>query len=106
MFLRTSIGLILIAVAGYGLMKAVPLLSGPSIRLDPETPGTVPGTLTLSGRALYTETLTLNGGILLIDDEGAFSKTLTLPPGGAILSLTATDRFGRKSYESRTVFVP
>jgi len=106
MFIRYSAALVLILVLGYGLIKAWPLVSGPEIRLNPDIPGNAPGVVTISGRALHTETLYLNGGILLIDDRGNFEKTLTLPAGSAILSLTATDRFGRSVYERRTVLVP
>jgi hypothetical protein len=91
---------------GYGSTKAWPLVSGPKIRFDPEQMGIAPGVITLSGEARNTETLTLNGGILLIDDAGNFEKTLTLPSGGAVVSLTATDRFGRSVYERRTLLVP
>lgn len=105
MFARTAAAIILTLVAGYGLTKAWPLLAGPSIRLNPEGIDET-GTLTLSGIALRTETLLLNGAILLIDEQGNFSKALTLPSGGAILSLTATDRFGRQDHETRTVIVP
>jgi hypothetical protein len=106
MFLRTTASILLILVAGYGLIKAWPLLSGPSIHFHKDVPGAVPGVVTISGRAPHTETLTLNGGILLIDEDGNFEKTLTLPQGGAILSLTATDRFGRSSYSRRAVWSP
>ena len=106
MFIRYSAALVLLLVLGYGLIKAWPLVSGPDIRLNTEIPGGAPGVVTVSGRAIHTETLYLNGGILLIDDRGNFEKTLTLPHGSAILSLTATDRFGRSVYERREVFVP
>jgi hypothetical protein len=106
MFVRSTALVILVLVVGYGLVKAWPLVSGPQIRLNAEVYGATPGVVTLSGRALHTETLTLNGGILLIDDQGNFEKTLTLPPGGAILSLTATDRFGRTQYERRPIWSP
>ena len=106
MFFRTTAGVLLLLVVIYGLFKAYPLLSGPEIRLSPEPTTAQNGTVTISGRALHTETLILNGGILLIDGQGNFSKTLTLPSGGAILSLTATDRFGRSRSIERSVFVP
>lgn len=105
MFFRTGAALLLTLVAGYGLVKAVPLLAGPTLEFEAVS-GDTPGSLTLSGRALRTDTLTLNGGILLIDEAGSFAKTLTLPSGGSILSLTATDRFGRSTFESTTVFMP
>lgn len=106
MFLRSAAAVALVLVVGYGLIKAWPLVRGPYISFTPDMAGATPGVITLSGQAHNTETLTLNGGILLIDGEGNFSKTLTLPSGGAILSVTATDRFGRSSYERRAVWTP
>lgn len=96
---------LLIAILGYGAVKAWPLLAGPLIRIDPlETDAA--GLTVLSGRASHTETLTVNGGTLLIDPEGDFEKRLTLPRGGGILTLTATDRFGRSRTVERAVVIP
>lgn len=106
MFIRYSAVAVLLLVLGYGFIKAWPLVDGPEIRFNEDISGQAPGVVTISGRALHTETLYLNGGILLIDDKGNFEKTLTLPRGSAILSLTATDRFGRSVYERREVFIP
>ncbi len=108
MFLRILIGLALALLLIYGLVKAYPLLSGPAIHLDsPAAYATLPdGFVTVSGTALRTETLTLNSGVLLIDENGRFSTSLTLPSGDAILSLTARDRFGRAVSESRVVHIP
>lgn len=109
MFSRSVIGIVLLLVLGYGIVTAWPLLSGPEITFTTSTgmgTTTTPGYLLLTGQALHTETLMLNGGVLLIDEQGFFSKTLTLPSGGAILSLTATDRFGRTKSIERTVILP
>jgi len=103
--LSGAIGILLLLVVGYGFLKAIPLISGP--RIDIATLSTNPdGLTTLSGTAVHTETLSLNGGTLLIDGNGAFSKTLTLPRGSAILTLTATDRFGRSRTTERAVVTP
>jgi hypothetical protein len=64
------------------------------------------GSVMISGLALRTETLWLDGAPLLIDEKGAFATSLLLPSGGAILSLTATDRFGHEVTERRAVYVP
>ena len=95
-------------IIGYGAVKAYPLLRGPHIELIvPTTYTSSPdGFITLKGVAHNTEALFLNGGPLLIDPEGRFEKTLLLPSGGAILTFTASDRFGRHSTERRTVFIP
>lgn len=106
MSLRLVAALLLVVLLGYGAVAAWPLLSGPRIEVSsPDDFGTsADGRIALAGRALHTETLWLNGAPLLIDQNGNFSLPLTLPSGGAILSLTATDRFGREVTERRYVY--
>lgn len=108
MFLRSGIAFVLVILLGYGAMEALPLLSGPSLTMtSPTAFESMPdGHLTLTGTAKHTETLWLNGAPLLMDEDGAFAASLVLPSGGAILSLTATDRFGREITERQHVFVP
>jgi hypothetical protein len=101
-------GALLITLVLYGGVKAWPLLRGPFISLAVPTDYTssADGFVTVSGVAHNTEALFLNDGPLLIDPEGRFLTTLLLPKGGAILTLTATDRFGRQTTERRTVYIP
>lgn len=106
--LRYAVGIVLLVLIGYGLVKAFPLLRGPHLSIDsPSSYTSSPdGFITISGVAHNTEAVFLNGGLLLIDPEGRFEKRLLLPSGGAILTLTATDRFGRSVTEERTVYIP
>jgi hypothetical protein len=106
--LRAMVGVVLTLLLGYGAVKAFPLLRGPHLSIDSPTPYTTSsdGFITISGVAHNTEALFLNEGVLLIDPEGRFSKTLLAPKGGVILTLTATDRFGRTVTERRTVYIP
>lgn len=108
MLVRLGTIFLLTALLVYGAFEAWPLLSGPELSItSPKDFETISdGRLVLSGTAKHTETLLLAGGTLLIDEEGNFETVLTLPSGGAILALTATDRFGRSRTEQRTVFVP
>ncbi|HEX2792624.1 MAG TPA: hypothetical protein VHO23_02820 [Candidatus Paceibacterota bacterium] len=108
MTLRIASGLILALLVVYGFVKAFPLIAGPEIVLASPTPyGTVHGaTVPLSGTAKRTETLTLNGATLLIDEQGHFETALTLPSGTGILSLLAEDRFGRTVSREIAVFIP
>lgn len=105
---RGFIGIVLLLLLGYGLLEARHLISGPSITLAvPSDYTTFPGGfITVSGTVDNTENLSLNGGPLPIDEEGYFEKTVVYASGGGILSLTATDRFGRSVTERRTIFVP
>ena len=104
---RTIAAVILFLLLGYGAYAALPILSGPSLAIvSPDGFQLLPGGHTLiEGTASHAETLWLNGAPLLMDQEGRFKAVLTLPSGGAILSLTATDRFGREITERRSVFV-
>ena len=97
---------LLALVVVYGAVKAWPLLSGPEIQVSDLSVDPATGLTNLSGKALHTETLTLNGGTLLIDEDGNFQTTLTLPRGSAILTLSATDRFGRNMSEQKTIITP
>ena len=105
--IRAVIAVVLLLLLAYGIKEAYPLLAGPDIRIDsPTERQTVPsGEVLVSGVASRTETLYLNGGPLLLDQDGNFSTSLTLPQGGAILSLTATDRFGRTLTMTRTIYI-
>jgi len=100
------ISLILLSlVLAYGFIKAVPLLRGPYITISTLSTN-ADGLTTLSGTAVHTQTLTMDGGTLLIDGDGHFSTSLMFPRGGVILKLTATDRFGRSRTLERTVVTP
>jgi hypothetical protein len=105
MFYRVPAAILLTLVLTYGFFKAWPLLSGPyfgfsTVAVDSE------GFLTIAGRAHHTETFTMNGGTLLIDEHGDFKKVLSTPKGGATLSFTAQDRFGRTRTETKDIMVP
>ena len=99
---------VLLLIVGYGFIKAAPLIAGPSLSIDTPTSYTSypDGFVGVEGVARHSEAVFLNGGPLYIDPEGRFSTTLLLPTGGAILSVTATDRFGRSTTERRIVHIP
>lgn len=108
MLVRGAIGFLLLLILGYGLLKAYPLLAGPQLFIESPAEGATvaDGFLTVAGTVRYGETLAVNGARLLIDEHGRFTDTLTLPYGNAILLLSASDRFGRRVTETRTVYVP
>ena len=105
---KTGVFLVLLVLISYGAFKAIPLVQGPQIDIyTPTENESIPGgALTLSGRAIHANQMTLNGSPFLIDEQGRFTTTLFLPSGGAILTLTAYDRFGRSVSVRRSVFIP
>jgi Glucodextranase, domain B len=102
------IGVVLLALFGYGCVEAWPLIAGPTLTIDsPEDQATFPaGIVMIDGTALRAAQLTLDGVPVLHDQEGRFSSTLTFPKGGSILTFAATDRFGRRVTMRRSIFVP
>lgn len=108
MFIRFAVPLALVVLLGYGLVEAYPVLAGPRIVLvSPEDGARVAGgVLTVAGTAYRIQDLSFDGGVLLMDERGAFSTTVALPAGDDILSLTGRDRFGRTTGVLRRVVVP
>ena len=105
---RYVIGIVLFFILGYGLIRAWPLLEGPSLSVEsPRDGAPFPGGIvTIRGTAERASLLTLNGAVLLHDQNGGFSSTLTFPRGGSILTFVATDRFGRTITATRNIVVP
>lgn len=105
---KTIAAFTLLALVLYGGFKAAPMLLGPTLTLTSPFDGATiqDGILSISGIAHHTEKLSLDGAPLLIDQNGAFTTSLVLPQGSAILTLTVSDRFGRSHSVTRTVYVP
>ncbi|MHB8710377.1 MAG: hypothetical protein ACYC6X_02395 [Minisyncoccota bacterium] len=106
--LKYLIGAVLLIGVSYGGIEAWPLLAGPELSLTSPTNGaSFPGGIvTVEGKALRAAELTLDGATVLHDQDGGFSSTLTFPRGGSILTIVATDRFGRTVDTTRNIFVP
>jgi uncharacterized protein YfaP (DUF2135 family) len=105
---RYLLAFVLFALVGYGLIEAWPLLAGPSLTVDaPKENATFGGGIVrIDGNAKRAAHLTLNGAEMLHEKDGAFSTALTFPRGASILTLVATDRFGRRVTTTRSIFVP
>jgi hypothetical protein len=98
---------LLALLAGYGALKAWPLIAGPSIALAaPRQDASVSGTVvTVSGTVARVAVLTLDGAPLPHDESGRFSATLALPQGASVLTLEGVDRFGRRTTVERDIYV-
>ena len=91
--------LAILAVLGYGLFEARRLLGGPSITIDSPRDGstTASSTIVVSGTARNISFLTINDAPVYTDEAGRFFERLSPPPGYAIFSVAAIDRFGRRA---------
>ena len=99
---------ILLILTSYGFQEAWPLIAGPTLSIASPTNNASfsSGIVNVQGRAKRAATIRANGALLLQDQNGDFSSTLTFPHGGSILTFSATDRFGRTVIATRTIYVP
>lgn len=83
----------LLVYAGFQMHN---LVTGPEISLTSELPsGTDQARLTLTGHAQRAQHLWINGSAITLDVEQNFSLPLLLLPGYNVLTIEATDRFGK-----------
>ena len=91
--------LAVLAILGYGLFEARRLLGGPSITIETPIDGSATSSVavTISGVAQNISFLTINDAPAFTDEQGRFALRLSPPPGYAIFTVAATDRFGRRA---------
>ena len=106
--IRGGVILLISITVLYGLYLAYPLLSGPSLTLTSPSQATTTdnGLVVVAGQAKRSTSLIINGGPVYMDTSGNFSMSFVLPPGSAILEVTARDRMGRSRTIQKTVYVP
>ena len=106
--IRALLGIVLAILIGYGILKAWPLIAGPSLTIhSPADNGSFKdGVVIVSGKATRIAMLTLDGAPLLRDEQGNFSSTSTFPHGGSVLTFVAVDQFGRRITRTRSIFIP
>ena len=89
----------MLLVFGYGLFEARRLLGGPVITIDMPIGGSATSStlVTIAGTASNISFLTINDAPAFTDEKGRFMERLSPPPGYAIFTVAATDRFGRRA---------
>jgi cytoskeletal protein RodZ len=78
----------------------------PSLHLtSPQTGSKTSQVVTVTGNADSNATVTVNGEPATVTSNGNFQKDVTLFPGSGIISVKATNRFGKTTEVDRTVDV-
>ncbi len=100
---KVIISLLVIAIiVGYGIYRAKTLAEGPKITVIEPRDGSLSAAslITVSGTAKNISFLNLNGSQIFTDEAGAFSEKILLANGYNVITLSASDRFGRKTEKS------
>ncbi len=104
----TSAGLGVAIVIGYSCFVLYDFVRGPRIIIDSPISGfsTTTPVISLIGRAIHTNNITINDEITAVDLAGNFSSRLILAPGYNIIRVTAKDNYKRTAEKTiETVLV-
>lgn len=91
----------IVIVIGYSFLALKDIIRGPRIELATPQSGyaTTTPLIVVSGRMIRGSNLTLNDATTTVDLAGNFKESLLLSPGYNIMTLEATDRYGRATKE-------
>ena len=104
---RAFVIVAVLLIVGYGLFEARRLIEGPVIAIDIPRDGSATSTtgLVIAGEAENISFLTINDRPSFTDETGHFRELLSVPPGVTILTVAATDRFGRRTEKQVSINV-
>lgn len=88
---------VILIVIGYASWRSTEYLRGPMLTINtPEDWDVIQASTTVvSGRVERVHEISLNGSQLSVDEDGNFSDILIVFPGNNIITITASDQFGR-----------
>ena len=97
--------LVVLVVVLYGLFEARKLLEGPEITIESPADGSATSTsaVTVVGTAQNIAFLTINDAPSYTDETGRFVYRFSPPAGYTIVTVAATDRFGRRASKSVSI---
>lgn len=94
------VALVYIGIELFGMFRAPQLLIfSPQDNIEIQA-----NSVDVIGKVEKSATLTINNAPIDVDDEGNFSTQIDLTPGVNTLTITATQKFGRKTTEVRNLF--
>ncbi len=99
--------LAVVIIGGYGLFEARRIIEGPEIVITSPLNGTATSSIgvVITGTAQNISFLTINDKPSYTDKTGNFSERLSIPPGLAVLTVRAVDRFGRRTSKQVAITV-
>lgn len=84
-------------IVAYAISRSLTYVSGPYLEIYSPSDGTTTSssTITISGRVLRVNEVSLNGNNLSFDEQGNWSETIILFEGLNRITIEAGDQFGR-----------
>ena len=102
-----ALGIFFLIVVGYAYFEARGLLFGPSITVSSEITEVHDPFVMIKGQADRIASLSMNGKVIPVTENGMFEEPYLLSPGYNRIVLDATDKYGRKrSHAIEIVYTP
>ncbi len=100
-------GVPFIALLGFVALKMYPVIHGPSISIDTLKNGTVLNDplIALNGTAAHAQDLIINGAPVPTSPDGSFNDRVLLSPGYNLITLSATDRYGKTETKNYAIML-
>ena len=92
---KVALAIFFVLLVGYAYYEARAMLYGPRIIIAAETLATREPLAVIEGRAENITELRMNGAPISVTEDGVFKEPIILTPGGNLIVLDATDRYGR-----------
>ena len=104
---RIILLIVVLLVVGYGLFEARKLIEGPDITILSPQDGTATSStlVTVVGMAQNIAFLTINGAPAFTNEHGQFVYRFAPPAGYTVVTVAASDRFGRSAHREVSVHV-
>ena len=101
---RVIVGVVILLIVGYGLFEARKIIEGPEIVIEAPGDGSATSSpiVTVSGTAQNIAFLTINDAPSYTDEAGKFVYRFAPPSGYTVVTVAATDRFGRRASQTIT----
>lgn len=101
-----SVILLVVVIIGYGIWISRDLLFGITMRVSGIEDGTsvTAPILELSGVARHANAVTLDGRPVAMNEHGDWADAIALLPGYNVVTVAATDKFGRTIAHSYRVY--
>lgn len=102
---RGIISLVVLGILGFIGFRLYPIIHGPRIHVETLTNGEtlMDSMIRISGIADYTQQLIVNGKELPLSPTGSFDEKLILNPGYNLVTIAASDRYGKTTNRSYIV---
>ena len=101
------IALLALGMLTYALFEGRRLIEGPRITITSPRNGSATSStgVLIAGEAQNISFLTINDKPAFTDESGHFEELLSPPPGYTVLTVAATDRFGRRALQSVSITI-